>query len=149
MTDTPRGEAGLGRRSRGEGGFTLIEVLIAMVVVTIGLVSMAQLMAVTTIMHSDARQTSMATQLGLAKLDELMKLNLATAAAVQLTPVSPDSLAANVTNYFDQPNTAITRRWKVAAGPTADTRTVTVRVINPRARQYGSKLEFTTIIRQW
>src|SRR5688572_26605585 len=120
-----------------------------MLVVTIGLVSMAQLMAVTTIMHSDARQTSMATQLGLAKLDALMKLNLGTAAAVQITPVSPDSLEENVTNYFDQPDTAITRRWKVEAGPTTDTRTVTVRVINPRSRQYGSELEFTTIIRQW
>ena len=136
-------------RPGGESGFSLIEVLIAMLVVTIGLVSMAQLMAVTTIMHSDARQTSMATQLGQAKLDELMKLNLATAAAVQLTPVSPDSLEEDVTNYFDQPNTTITRRWKVEAGPTPDTRIVTVRVINPRARQYGSELEFTTIIRQW
>jgi len=149
LNSRPRGDAGLGRRSRDEGGFSLIEVLIAMLVVTIGLVSMAQLMAVTTIMHSDARQTSMATQLGQAKLDELMKLNLATAAAVQLTPVSPDSLDEDITNYFDQPNATITRRWKVEAGPTADTRTVTVRVINPRARQYGSELEFTTIIRQW
>lgn len=131
-----------------DSGFSLVEVLIAMLVVTIGLVSMAQLMAVTTVMHADARETSTATQLAQAKLEELIKLNLATAAAVQIT-VDPDSLDENVTNYFDTVGSTITRRWKVEDGPTDDTRIVTVRVINSRARQYGSRIELTTIIRQW
>lgn len=120
-----------------------------MLVVTIGLVSMAQLMAVTTVMHSDARKTSMATELGQAKLDELMKLNLNNAAAVQITPDDPDSLEENVTNYFDTPGDTITRRWKVETGPASGTRLLTVRVISTGARQYGSQLDFKTIIRQW
>lgn len=136
------------RFSPSESGFSLVEVLIAMLVVTIGLVSMAQLMAVTTVMHADARETSTATQLAQAKLEELIKLNLATEAAVQIT-VDPDSLDENVTNYFDTVGSTITRRWKVEEGPADNTRIVTVRVINSRARQYGSRIELTTIIRQW
>jgi prepilin-type N-terminal cleavage/methylation domain-containing protein len=133
-------------RIRTSSGFTLVEVMIAMLVVTVGLVSMAQLMTVTTFMHSDARKTSVGTELGLAKLDELAGMNLSSDAEVQVTPVSPDSLSSNVSNYFDQPDTTITRRWKVEGGPTADTRLVTLRVINAGAQQYGRELEFRTII---
>ena len=140
---------GLERRRYSEGGFSLIEVLIAMLVVTIGLVSMAQLMAVTTVVHSDARETSVSTELAQAKLDELTGLNMATAAAVQITPGSPDSLEENVAGYFDQPAAGITRRWKVEAGPTTNTRLLTLRVVNARARQAGGTLYFRTMLYQW
>ena len=142
-------EDSLGRRSRGEGGFSLVEVLVATLVVTTGLVAMAQLMAVSTVMYADARQASVATLQAQKKLDELMKLNLVTDEEVQITPVSPDSLTTNVTNYSDTPESGITRRWRVEAGPGGDTRLVTVRVINQRARQYGATVDLTTVIRQW
>ena len=129
-------------------GASLIEVLIATLVLTIGLVAMAQLLGVSMLMHLNARETSTATELAQAKVDELMKMNLALAAAVQITPASPDSLTTNVADYFDSPQAAITRRWRVAAGPTANTRVLTVRVINPRARQ-GGQVDVSTIIRQW
>ena len=134
---------------RHEDGFSLIEVLIAMLIVTIGLVSVAQLMAVTTIVHSDARETSIATELAQAKLDQLTGMNLASDAAVQITPASPDSLESNVADYFDEPATGITRRWKVEAGPTTNTRLLTLRVINLRARQNGGTLYFRTMLFQW
>lgn len=134
---------------QSETGFSIIEVLIAMVVVTIGLVSMAQLMAVSTVTYADAREVSIATEQAEAKLSELMKLNLGTDAAVQITPVSPDSLTSNVTNYYDQPATGITRRWRVEAGPVDNTRIIKVRVVNARARQYGATIDLTSIIRQW
>ncbi|MBI4264800.1 MAG: hypothetical protein HY657_10520 [Acidobacteria bacterium] len=136
-------------KAPGEGGFSLIEALIAMLVVTVGLVSMAQLMAVTTVSFADAREASIATQQAQAKIDELMKLDLSSAPAVQITPVSPDSLTQNVTNYYDTPLTGVTRRWRVEAGPVSDTRLVTVRVVNARAHQYGATIDLTTIIRQW
>jgi hypothetical protein len=110
---------------------------------------MAQLMAVTTVVHSDARETSMGTELAQAKLDELSGMNLATAAAVQVTPPSPDSLEQNVANYFDEPATGITRRWKVETGPTTGTRILTLRVINTASRQFGDSLYFRTMLRQW
>lgn len=130
-------------------GFSLIEALIAMLVVTVGLVSMAQLMAVTTVSYADAREASIATQQAQSKIDELMKLNLNTDAPVQITPVSPDSLTQNVTDYFDTPLMGVTRRWRVEAGPASGTRLVTVRVVNTGARQYGATIDLTTIIRQW
>jgi Tfp pilus assembly protein PilV len=123
--------------------------MVATLVLTIGLGAMAQLLGISTLMHLNAREASTATQLAQAKIDELMKLNLATAAAVQVTPVNPDSLTTNVANYFDSPQAAITRRWRVQAGPAANTRLVTVRVINARTRQYGSQIDVSTIIRQW
>lgn len=136
-------------RMPDETGFSLVEVLVATLVVTIGLVSMVQLLAVSTVMHADAREATTAAQQAQAKIDELTKLNLTTAAAVQITPASPDSLTTNVANYFDTPQTGVTRRWRVQAGPAAGTRIVTVRVINLRARQYGARVDLTTIIRQW
>ena len=132
-----------------ERGFSLVEALVAMVVITLGLVSMAQLMAVTAMRHHDAREVALATERGQAKLEELMKLNLATAPELAITPLSPDSLATDVPGYFDTPETGITRRWRVEAGPVPDTRLVTIRVVDVRARQYGSTIELTTIIRQW
>lgn len=132
-----------------EAGFTLIEVLVATLVLTIGLLSMAQLLGISTVMHADARQASTATQLAQTKIDELLKLNLTTAAAVQITPVSPDSLTTNVAGYFDTPQVGVTRRWRVQAGPAANTRLLTVRVVNARARQYGAQIDLTTILRQW
>jgi prepilin-type N-terminal cleavage/methylation domain-containing protein len=128
-----------------ERGFSLVEVLIAMLVVTIGLIGMAQLMAVTTVVHSDARETSMGTELAQAKLDELSGLNIGTAPAVQIG----GDLDTNTANYFDEPAPGITRRWLVEAGPTTGTRILTLRVINTGSRQYGDSLYFRTMLRQW
>ncbi len=130
-----------------DNGFSLIEVLISMLVVTIGMIGMAQLMAVTTVVHSDAREASMATELGQAKIDELTGMDLGTAAAVQITPASPDSLEQNVDDYYDEPQPTVTRRWKVENGPTGTTRVVTVRVINTASRHYGTTMYFRTILR--
>ena len=129
-------------------GASLIEVMVATLVLTIGLVAMAQLMGISMLMHLNAREATTATQLAQAKVDELMKLNLTTAPAVQITPAGPDSLTTSVANYFDSPQAAITRRWRVQAGPAANTRILTVRVINARARQ-GGQIDVSTIIRQW
>ena len=128
----------------GEAGFTLIELMIASVVLTVGLVGMAQLLAVSTVMHSDARLLTRSTFTAKTKFDELAKLAFATAPAIQIG----GSLTANVANYNDTPAPGVTRRWVVVAGPTADTRLVTVRVINPGARQFSQR-DLTTVVRQW
>ena len=88
----------------------------------------------------------MATQQAQGKLDELMKLGFSSP-AVQLT--GPESLTSNVADHFDTPAPSLLRRWRVANGPAAGTRLVTVRVTNARARQYGRQIDLTTVIRQW
>ena len=135
------------RRLSSETGFSLVEVLVSTVVLTVGLVAMAELLAVATKMHADAAETSRATHYAQTKIDELVKLNMATAAAVQISGVN--TLTANTANYFDTPMNGVTRRWSVQAGPVANTRLLTVRVINRRARQYGTQVDVSTILRQW
>ena len=136
-------------RLRTERGFTLIEVLVCTLILTTGLVAIAGLLLVTTQMQISAREVTRSTRLAQSKIDELMKLNFATAAAVQVTPVGTDSLAANVANYFDTPGANVTRRWIVQAGPATNTRILTVRVVNLGAQQYGRQVDVTTLMRQW
>lgn len=131
-------------------GFSLVEVLVSMTIMMVGLVAVAQLLAVSVHTHTLGRRTSEASLLATAKLEELAKLNHATAAAVQITMGGPDPLANNVADHFDVTAAGYIRRWSVAAGPAAATRLVTVRVIPPANRQPWLKpVDVTTILRQW
>lgn len=126
-------------------GFTLVEVMICTLILTTGMLAIAGLLAVTTQMHVGAREAARATRLAEEKVDELMKLNFAISASVAIG----GDLEANEANYFEEPLDGVTVRWAVANGPVDDTRVLTVRVVNLRARQYGREVELSTIIRQW
>jgi len=132
-------------------------VLIAMVILTVALVSMAELMAITLRMQQLGRNQTQATRLAQDKIDELMSQNFANA-QVSIG----GSLTADVANHFDIPTLAgvqqpYRRRWTVAAGP-ADpgvvglnqVRVLTVRVI-PRVTDTRTvaTTEITTLIRCW
>ena len=131
------------RSSKSEGGFTLVEVLVCTFILTIGMVAIAGLLAVTLQAQQGARESARSTRLAQTKMDELMKLNF-TAAAVSVG----GNLDANVANHNETPVPGVTLRWVVAAGPTDDTRIVTVRVTNMRAQQQR-QADLITIIRQW
>jgi hypothetical protein len=118
-----------------------------MLILATGLIAVAGLLLVTTQMQVEAREVTRSTRLAQAKIDELMKLNFATAPAVQVT--GTDSLSSNVANYFDAPAANITRRWQVTAGPATNTRILTIRIVNLGARQYGRQVDMTTVLRQW
>ena len=136
MTDT--------RSARGEAGFSLVETMVASLVLTIGLVGLAQLLAVATIMHSDARHATNGTMQAQAKIDELMKKDF-TDAAVLLG----GSISSNMANYFDSPEPGVTRRWRVTNGPATGTRLLEVTVVDPGGRLYGGSQTLTTVIRDW
>ena len=70
----------------GEGGFTLVEVLIATLVMTIGMIAIAALLAVTTQMHIGARESARSTRLAQDKIDELLKLTFSSNPAIALKP---------------------------------------------------------------
>jgi prepilin-type N-terminal cleavage/methylation domain-containing protein len=139
------------RRRRSECGFSLVEVLVAMGLFTVGMLALAQLLAVGVQMHQLGRNTDVATQLAQAKFEELMKLNFNTAAAVQLTPSGANALGTNTANYFDIPEgNQFTRRWLVETGPTPRTRRVTVRIEPIQvSRRTHRPIEITTLIREW
>ena len=128
-------------------GFSLVEVLIATLVLTIGMIAIAAMLAVTTQMQIGAREAARSTRLAQDKVDELMKLNFTTNALVAVGG-NLDADVANHSETLAAPLTGITLRWAVASGPTSDTRVLTVRVVNLRAQQYR-QTNLTTIIRQW
>jgi prepilin-type N-terminal cleavage/methylation domain-containing protein len=135
-------------RLRDERGFTLVEVLVASIILTVALVALAELMAVSVRMHQLGRNSASAARLAQDKFEELMKMNFGTAPAIQIN--ANDTLGANVANYFDAPaNTGYTRRWRVAAGPggNAALRVVTIRLV-PDVR-VGADYEVTTVLRSW
>ena len=125
-----------------------MEAVVAMVICTIGLVSLAELMAVTIRMQQLSQNSTHAVRLAQDKIDELTTLSFVTAPAVQCG----GSLTANVANFNDAPASGpgYARRWLVAAGPDGDLnlRTVTVRVIpDVNDRRTASPYDLTTIIR--
>jgi hypothetical protein len=123
-------------------------VLIASMVLTVGLVAMAELMAVSLRSYSLGRNSTSATRMAQEKFDQLMKLNFALAPSIQIN--AANTLGSNITNYFDTPSPGFTRRWKVEAGPTANLRIVTVRVIPPVADLRTAKtVEIAEVIRSW
>jgi prepilin-type N-terminal cleavage/methylation domain-containing protein len=125
-------------------GFTLVETVVAVFILTVALVALAELLAVSVRMHQIGRDSADAARLAQSKVEELMKMNFATNQAIAVG----GSLDANTANHFDVPaNSGYTRRWSVAAGPTGNTRVVTVRVVPDIP--IGNPFDVTTVLRSW
>jgi type IV pilus modification protein PilV len=129
-------------------GFSLVEVLVAMLIMTMGLLAVAQMLAVALNAETQARNGTTAARLAQDKLDQLMKADFDTSPQIQVTPTGVDTLNANVLNYYDAPDTGITRRWLVQAGP-ATTRLLTVRVLVTRGIATRRIVNLTTLVRRW
>jgi type II secretory pathway pseudopilin PulG len=128
---------------KNEKGFTLVEAVVAMMVCTVGLVAMAELMAVTLRLQQLGRNTTSAARLAQDKVDELTTMNFVT----NPQATCGGSLdAPGAANHFDTPmddngtpddpaddtvTKGYTRRWLIQAGPDGDAnlRQVTVRVV--------------------
>ena len=152
--------------STNERGFTLVEAMVAMVVCTVGLVAMAELMAITLRLQQLGRNSTSAVRLAQDKVDELTTMPFNPAAA-QYNPAIAcgGSLTANAADHNDEPlkdngtpgdtadDTVVkgyTRRWLISAGPDGDPdlRTVTVSVIpDNNDRRVASPFNLTTILR--
>ena len=135
------------RAREREAGFTLVEAMVAMVVFLVGSLAVAEVLGVAAHMHRVSQNSTQGTSLARQKADELMKLDFDADASVQLSPVG--TLTANTPNYFDNWSPADVIRWQVLAGPTANTRLVTIRVIGGQGSMSQRTVELTTVIRQW
>ena len=151
----------VGTQIENERGFTLVEAVVAMMVCTIGLVAMAELMAVTLRLQQLGRNSTSAVRLAQDRVDELTTLSFTTSPSM----ACGGSITANVANYNDTPledngtpdnpaDDTITKgytvRWLVTAGPDADPnlRTVTIRVVpDVNDRRTASPYELVTFIR--
>jgi prepilin-type N-terminal cleavage/methylation domain-containing protein len=118
--------------SRSRRGFTLVELMVAIVLITVGLLGSAALMA-TTVGHTrgaSSREEMLA--LAEAKLDELRSYQNAPATTgLKARLAVGGSLTSSVANYNDDVNgpsgKPYRRRWQIANG-TVRTRDVQVRV---------------------
>jgi prepilin-type N-terminal cleavage/methylation domain-containing protein len=134
---------------KDQRGFSLIESMIATIVLTVGLVGTAELLAVSLRMHQLARGSAEASRHAQAKLEELTKANFATAPSIQIT--ESDSLNQNIANYYDTPAPGYTRRWKVSAvALDTDLRQVEIRVVPvSRDRRQSQEARLTGVLRSW
>jgi type II secretory pathway pseudopilin PulG len=145
-------------RRDSEGGFTLVEVIVAAMILVVGLLSLAQLLVVTIRAESLARNGAEATRLAQGQLDALMKVPFADP---QLAIIGSDPLTANVANHCRAPvapcaalptttNRAVVR-WRVAPGPGGATRTrlVTVRVLMAQGSTTMRMVDVSSLLRQW
>ncbi len=128
--------------------------MVAMVILTIGLVSVAELLAVSLRLQQLGRNETEAVRLAQDKMDQLMSLNFGPPGPGVEDPriATGGSLTADVANHNDTEVQGYTRRWLVEAGPdgNADLRQVTIRVIPSLAdRRTASPYELVSIIRRW
>jgi Tfp pilus assembly protein PilV len=138
-------------RLRHDQGFTLVEVMICTLILTTGLIAIAAMLAFTLQQQIGAREAARSMRLAQAKVDELMKLDFNTSPQLQVCGNIQTCLTTNFANHFEvSPDglAGITLRWAVAAGPAADTRIVSIRVVNLRAQQQR-ELNLATIVRDW
>ncbi len=107
----------MGKETNTEG-FTLIECLIAMVLVVAGFSAVFSLLTVCVRTEVISRELTVANSLSRLKMEELKNSPRS----------SGGSLTNDVANYFDKPNPRYTRRWQISADPMG-TQTVVVLMI--------------------
>ena len=147
----PADKSGCSSRSRRDAGFTLVEVMICTLVLTTGMTALAGLLAYSVQMQIGAREAARSMRLAQSRVDELMKSDFSTDAQIAVCADWNACLDGNIANHFETaPDglNGITVRWAVNNGPTADTRVVTVRVVNMRGQQQR-QTEVTSIVRDW
>ncbi len=119
--------ASLGKREQrrnGENGFSLIEVLIALVVIVIGVMAVTSMMVLAIRLQVLSRDTTLAIGLAEVKLEELRYMD----------PADPErtlggDLNSNVVDHFENANgNLFTVRWKVDQGP-INTQDITIGVV--------------------
>ena len=119
--------ASLGKREQrrnGENGFSLIEVLIALVVIVIGVMAVTSMMVLAIRLQVLSRDTTLAIGLAEVKLEELRYMD----------PADPErtlggDLNSNVVDHFENANgNLFTVRWKIDPGP-INTQDITIGVV--------------------
>jgi len=86
-------------------GFTIIECVIAMVLVVVGFMAIFSLLTVCIRTEVISRELSAANSLARLKMEELKNSPRS----------SGGSLTSDATNYFDNPTFRYTRRWQISA----------------------------------
>lgn len=137
------------RPTAGVDGFTLIELMIAVVILAVAILGMASVLAETSKWQSRSESSVELTSAAEGKLEELRDVALAKAPdTVQLVPGG--SKTTPMADHADSLATGegrwIVRRWEVVAGPGA-ARTVHLRVVHrDQGERTISARDFSTVV---
>ena len=140
------------RRAHPRAGFGLVELLIAIIMLSVGMLGLASLMASALRRDRISSARMEISSLAEAKFEELRAygaLHYTHALRSRLNPGG--SLTLTVTNYADSVNAlngrTYYRRWLVTNGTAANTRRVTMRVTPKVGLRYDTRVvEFTTMV---
>ena len=136
--------------NKSRAGFTLAELLVAMVILCVGMLALAGLMATVMGRHTRATVVQEMTTLAESKIEELRALSIIRSAdTAQLT--LGGSLSANVTKHNDTVASPVGRtyyrRWAVSFHPSG-TRKVDMRIemTQTHTRHKVSAMDFSTLM---
>jgi prepilin-type N-terminal cleavage/methylation domain-containing protein len=131
-----------------DDGFSLLEVLVATSIMTVGVAALAQLAGLSVYANVQARQASVAAVLAQWKVEEL----IAEAVAGGLAPSPAGTLTSDVAGYCDfvdragrtlgagpaSPNSAFVRRWSIEPLPASPAHTSILQVLVIDLRHHGA-----------
>lgn len=116
---------------RSREGFTLIEVLVAIVLLTIGLLPVAGALGAASSGSARAGVRGEVAELTFGKLEDLRSMARSKAVADTMEMTMGGSLLTSLTDHADTVTTSqgipVVRRWTVVAGPVPRSREVQVR----------------------
>ena len=139
------------RRRRPTAGFTLVELMVAIVVLSVGMLGLAMVLMSSMRSLRLASSRSEATAIAESKLEELRSYSMTAGSdTLQARLALGGSVTARTVLYSDYAQSPggswYDRRWHITPGP-AGTRRVTLRVEPTVALPYTVKrLEFTTLV---
>jgi prepilin-type N-terminal cleavage/methylation domain-containing protein len=119
-------------------GFTIIEVLMAVMVLGIGIVALASSSAMVTRMVGRGKSSTFSAQVAARRLENIRRIAAST---------SPLCSSANLTSGSNStPEQGVTESWVVESGTTTMTRRVTVYVTYTAAGGDGSRIDTVSTI---
>lgn len=124
------------RKKNRNAGFSLLECVIAILIVAIGLLAVAALSAVATQGEVFAFNSTDASALAASKVEELKAGTL----------TNGGSLTSNTTGYSDTPSWYFHRRWTISDGP-AGTKEINVVVVPQVSANKVRTTQIKTLVR--
>jgi len=134
------------RPSRAQRGFSLLEAIIALAILSVGVLSLAQLFPLATNANIAAKESTYATVLAAQKLEEL-RARAWTFDAAGVPVTDPALLTGEGTDYVDRSGNAVdaadpppgaaafVRRWSIVPLPASPEHTVLIEVrVRPHVR---------------
>jgi len=107
-------------------GFSLVEVIVASTLLTIGLLVAVQLFGRSTLTNATAHVVTQATLLAVEKMEQLRSGSIDDPS---LARSPPDALLTSVDAYSDSPDGSYVRRWSVEPLPSFPEDGVVIRVV--------------------